>query len=74
MNLPLQVVRSRVLVFSIGAERTHIARRIMYKAMPYHLVLAFEALSAFAAWTARDGAIMWAVLRMYVRMRAGVSG
>jgi hypothetical protein len=56
-------------VFSIWAERTHIARRLMHKAMAYHFVFAFEAFSAFGAWTAGDWAVVGSILRVDIRMR-----
>jgi hypothetical protein len=68
--LPLQIIRSRILVFAIRTERTHIARRLMHEAVTYHFVFALEAFSAFGARTAGDGAVVGSILRVDVCVRA----
>jgi hypothetical protein len=57
-NLPLQIVRSWVFVFSVGAKWTDISRGIMNESMPNHFVFPLEPLAAFAPWTASHGAIV----------------
>lgn len=41
--MTLEVVGSRVFVFAVGAERTHVAGRVVDETMPYHFVLPLEA-------------------------------
>jgi hypothetical protein len=60
-NMPLQVIWSRIFVFAIWTEWTHITRRVVHKAVPYHLVLSLEALATFAAWAARYRTVMWTI-------------
>lgn len=48
-NLPLQVVRSRILMLLVRAEGTNVSRRLMDQAVPDHLVLALEAFTTLAA-------------------------
>jgi hypothetical protein len=43
----LQIIGSRIFVFSIRTEWAYIARRLVNEAMSYHFVLAFEAFAAF---------------------------
>lgn len=68
-NMSLQVVWSRILVLSIGTERTHVPRRIMDQTMPDHLVLALEAFPTFAPWTSLNRAVVRPGGRMHIRMR-----
>ena len=70
VSAPLQIIRSRILVFAIRAERTHIARRLMHEAMADHFVFALEALAALGARAALHGAVVRSVLRVHIRMRA----
>ena len=66
---PLKIIWSGVLMFSIWAELTHIAGRLVHKTMSDHLVLPLEALSTFTSWAAFDWAEVWSGLRMDIRMR-----
>jgi hypothetical protein len=68
-RLPLQIIGSRILVFSVWTEWTHIARRLMHEAVAYHFVFAFEAFSAFGTGTASDWAVVRPVLRVDVCVR-----
>lgn len=63
-HIPLQIVRPRILVLSVRTKRTHVPRTRMHETMPYHLVLALEALSTFGTRASRNGAV--------VRARLGV--
>lgn len=48
-------------MFSIRAKWTHIAGRLMYKAMSDHLILPLEALAALGSRTACNRAVVWAI-------------
>ena len=70
-NVPLQIIRSRIFMLPIWAERTHIARRLMHKTVSDHLILTLKALSALASWAAFHWAEMRPCLRVDVGVRAG---
>jgi len=67
-NVPLQIIGSWILMFSIRAEWTHIARRLMYEPVPNHLILSLEALAALRSRTACNRAVVWAIRRVNVCM------
>jgi hypothetical protein len=69
MVSPLKIIWPWVLVLLIRAERTHVAGRVMDKAMPDHLVLPLEALATYASWTGLDGAEVWSAGGVDVRVR-----
>ena len=58
-HMTLKVVWARILVLSVRAEWTHIARTVVYKAVPYHLILSLETLPTFAARAVRNRTVMW---------------
>lgn len=68
-NVPLQIIRPRILVLSVRTKRTHIPGTRMHKAMPYHFVFALEALAALGAGAAGDGAVVRARLGVDVCVR-----
>ena len=68
-NSPLQVIGPGILVFAIGAERTHVSRRVVDQAMSNHLVLALESFSALAPRTPLNGAVVRTGGRMDIGMR-----
>ena len=70
--IPLQVVRPRVFVLAVRAERTDIAGAVMYKPVPDHLVLPLETLPSLSACTAWNRAIVRSCGRMDVRMGATI--
>ena len=49
VELPLQIVWSRVFVLSLGTEGADIARRSMNQSVPNHLVLPLESLAALGS-------------------------
>lgn len=57
-------------MLSIGAERADITWAVMDKSMPDHLVLSFEASSAFTARTFFHGAVVRPILAVHVTVRA----
>ena len=57
-DLPLQVVRSWISVFSIRTKRTYITRRVVNKSMTLHLVFALEAFPAFGTLAAFNGTVV----------------
>jgi hypothetical protein len=67
--LPLQIVWSWIFVFSIRAERAHVAWKLMRKTMSYHLILPLEAFPVFGPRTARYRAVVRTLLRMHFLMR-----
>jgi hypothetical protein len=46
----------------IRTERAYITWRIMDKAMPNHLILAFESFAANSSSTSFDGTKVWTIL------------
>lgn len=68
-DLPLKVIGSRILVFSVGTERAHVPRRVMDKTMSNHLILPLETLPTFTARTTFHATIMWSVRGMHICMR-----
>ena len=70
-DVPLQIIRSRILVLPIRAERTHVPRRLVHEAVSDHLVLPLEAFAAFRAGAVANGTVVRAVRRMNVCVRAG---
>ena len=70
-HVALQVVGPRVLVLAVaGAERAHVARRVVHQAMADHLVLALEAAAAHAPRAVRHGTVVRPRLRVHVGVRA----
>lgn len=69
LHVPLEVVRSRILVFSIRTKWANIARRIVYQTMSNHLVLSLKAFSTFASGAAFDHAVVRPIRRMNIGMR-----
>jgi hypothetical protein len=68
--LPLQEVWSRVFVFSIWAEWTHVSWSLMDKTVPYHLILPLESLSTFGSWTACNSAEVRLAIAMSIHVGA----
>ena len=68
-NIPLKIIRPRVFVLAIRAERTNVAWRIMHEPVSDHLIFSLESLTFLSSRTAHYGAEMWPVFRMYVCMR-----
>jgi hypothetical protein len=56
-------------MLSVGAKWADIAGRRVDEAMPNHLIFALKSFSTFTARTSFDGAIVWSVLRVNIRMR-----
>lgn len=48
-------------MFSIGTERTDVARGIVYQAVPDHLVFPLEAFAALTPWATLDTAVVWSI-------------
>jgi hypothetical protein len=69
-NTPLEIVRTRISVFSEGTEGAHITRAVVDQSVADHLVLAFESLASFASRTAFDRAIVWTAWAVHVCVRA----
>ena len=69
VDLPLEVVWSRVAVVSVGAERADVARRFVDQTVPDHLVFALEPLAAFAARATRDRAVVGPCRGVHVGVR-----
>ena len=69
LDLPLEVVWSRVAVVSVGAERADVARRLVDQTVPDHLVFALEPLAAFAARATRDRAVVGPCRGVHVGVR-----
>lgn len=57
-NIPLQVVRPRILMLPLRTKRTSITWALMHKSVPYHLILSFEAFAAFGTRAAGKRAVM----------------
>ncbi len=60
-SVPLKIVWPWILVFSIGTERTDVARGIVYQAVPDHLVFPLEAFAALTPWATLDTAVVWSI-------------
>lgn len=54
----------------VWTEWTHVAGRLMHKAVSNHLVLTLEAFPTLASWAAFDWTEVWPCLRMDVGMGA----
>jgi hypothetical protein len=67
--IPLEIVGPRILVLPIRTKRTDIARRIVDKPMPNHLIFSLKAFAALTARTARNGAIVRSGGGVNIRMR-----
>lgn len=73
IDVPLEIIRSRILVSLIRTERTYVSGRIVHKTVTDHLVFSLEALSALRARTALYGTIVWPELRVDICVGAGGS-
>lgn len=71
VNSPLKIIRPRILVFTIWTKRTHVAGRLMHKAMANHFVFALEAFAAFATGAFLDRTVVGAVLGVDIGVGAG---
>jgi hypothetical protein len=58
-NLPLEVVRSRVFVFSVWAKWAYVTRTLMNQSVTNHFDLPLKPFTAFSAWASCN----WAVIR-----------
>ncbi len=58
-------------MITVRTERTDVSRRIVYQTVPDHFVLALEPATAFTAWAAAHGAVVWSARRVHVCVRAG---
>jgi hypothetical protein len=70
-HMPLQVIRPRILVLSVGTKRTHIPGARVHEAVADHFVFALEAFAAFGTGAAGDGAVVRARLGVHVGVGAG---
>jgi hypothetical protein len=57
-------------MLAFWTERTDIAWAIVHQAMANHFVFALEPFAALRASAARDRAVVWPTLAVYVLMRA----
>lgn len=48
-------------MFAVWTKRTHVAWRLVHKAVPYHLILSLEAFAALTPGAVFDRAVVWAV-------------
>lgn len=55
----------------VGTERTNVAWRVMDQAVAYHFILSLKPFAAFTSRAIFHGTVMWSVLRVDLRMRAG---
>jgi len=61
VDVPLQVIRSRISMFTVRTKGTDVAGGVMDEAVSFHFVFALEAFAAFAALAAFDGAVVWSL-------------
>ena len=66
----MKIVRPRIFVLLVRAERAYISWRFMNKTVSNHLIFPFEPFPAKPSMTARNGAEVRTVLRVYIRMGA----
>src|SRR5438034_10314065 len=59
LNIPLEIIRSRVAVLLIWAKRTNIAGRVVDEAVATHFVFALETLSAYTSRAVLHGTVIW---------------
>lgn len=71
-SIPLEIIRSRILVLLVETEWTDITRRVVYKTVPHHLVLTLEAFAAYRPWTVLYRAEMRSVLGVHIGVRADI--
>lgn len=69
-NLPLEIIRPRVFILLVRTKRTCIARRVVNKSMPDHLILALKTLAPNAPRAPFNRAEVGAFLRVRIDMRA----
>ncbi len=58
-------------MFAIRTEWTDIAWRIMHQTVANHFILPFEPSATLGSRATLDRTVMWPVLRVDIRMRAG---
>lgn len=68
-DMSLEIVRSRVAVFAIGAERADVSRRVVDEPMSVHLILPLEAAAALSSRTALHRAEVGSCFRVNVLVR-----
>lgn len=61
VGIPLQVIRSRILMLLIRTKRTHIARRPMHKTVADHFIFPFETSATHTVDTPFDRTIVWSI-------------
>lgn len=61
-HIPLQIVRSWILMLPVRTERANITWTIMNKSMPDHLVLSLESFATFTSCAAFHRTIVWSIL------------
>jgi hypothetical protein len=71
-NIPLQIIRPRILVLLVETEWADITRRVVYKTVPHHLVLTFESFAAYRSWTILYRTEMRPVLGVYIGVGADI--
>jgi hypothetical protein len=61
LDVPLEIIWSRVLVLTIRTKWTNITWTLVDKTMSYHLILSLEAFSALGSWAIGHWAIVWSI-------------
>lgn len=68
LGIPLQIIWTRILVFSIRAEGTDVSWRIVYQTVSDHLVFPFKSFSAFTSRATFDGTVVWPIRGVHICM------
>lgn len=71
-NIPLEIIRPRILVLLVETEWTDITWRVVYKTVSHHLVLTLEPFAAYRSWTVLYRTEMRPVLGVHIGVGAGV--
>lgn len=67
----MQIIRPRILVLLVRTERAHVARRVVDKPVPDHLILTLEPLAVHGPRTPCNRTEMGSVLGMHICMGTG---